>query len=130
MPLQGRKRKLRVDEDLKSELLKRTVQGPQPDDKNMYAQLRPGNSSSTVAKWRHRMCHQQLHANWAVFSDGTSLSVALDATRLGNPGEETLALVAWSRSSSLEKATWLPIQARRGFRQSAGRSGRMQAGRG
>ena len=116
VPLQGRKRKLRVDEDLESELLKRSVQGPQPDDKNMYAQLQPGNRSSTVAKWRHRMCHRQLHANWALLSECTSLSVALDATRLGNPGEETLALVAWS--SSLEKATWLPIQARRGCKHS------------
>ena len=53
-------------------------------------------------------------AGWMTFGKGGISSIALDATRFSNPGEETVAYAIWHANSGY--GHWLPVQAIRGVR--------------
>lgn len=68
----------------------------------------------TDGRLGHKWCHKELSryqtAAWLNAACATSVALAVDATRLGNPGEDTLALASWVQVPGKQFGAVLPPQ--------------------
>jgi len=104
-----RNKRQRVDEDYKKAVVADTIE--QGLAKTPRALLVTDGEAcpDNVGKWDEEHTLNTMSANWLSFSRVQHMSVAGDGSRLGNPAEETVVMVACSPASRI--ATWLPPQA-------------------
>ena len=110
--LMGKKRKLRIDEDLKrkwsfDDLLAKRVHSASQAAR--FAGFFGSSASGCTRAWEDQGLSQYMVASWKVFEHAGVVGISSDGKRLGNPAEETNTYTAWSADQNL--AVWLPPQA-------------------
>lgn len=102
----GHKKRLRLDEDFVAEVHKRVANG---DVATCSAVVRVSERlpTKTAENLVGRFLNTYMAAGWLTMKGG-DLGLALDASRVGNPAQETLVLCAWHPGSG--RAMALPVQ--------------------
>ena len=96
----------RLDEDVKSHMVATYGRAKQ----GWSTQAVVTAPTCTVSRWSAELLCGYMHAAYKHFSEHCeSISLVLDASRFGQPREETLAFAIWDCKGA--KATWLPVQA-------------------
>lgn len=106
---QGRKRKLRIDEDYKRYLVSEAVAAKRAHCGAQYAKTTGDVHPETARKWDEAHMANYIAAAWHTMGSSTLVSLACDASKVGNPAEETVMFLAWDMESN--KAVVLPPQA-------------------
>eukprot|EP00971_Amphidinium_carterae_P344025 6484142-Amphidinium_carterae.2 len=119
-PLHGSKRAIdhkdvevkrrRSDEDYRTHIVRETRQSLRAGSARAMVRAHEGvNKDNKVADWEDKDSLQYMLSGWMV-PTGTSFSLAVDASRLGKPAEETLVGIALAGSG---EGLWLPPQAKK-----------------
>lgn len=106
---QGRNRKLRIDEDYKRYLVSEAVAAKRAHCGAQYAKTTGDVHHETARKWDEAHMANYIAAAWHTMGSSTLVSLACDASKVGNPAEETVMFLAWDMESN--KAVVLPPQA-------------------
>jgi len=108
-PMQGPKRKLRVDEDLRHHYSQGSVRSKRVHSGAQLAKATADVAVETARRWDDQTLLQYRAAAWATFEEGNIVSIASDGSRIGDPAEETIVFIAWDAKS--DRAVFLPPQA-------------------
>jgi hypothetical protein len=107
--MRGPARRLRVDEDFKHACSVALVQGKRTHSGAQVARVTGMVASSSARQWECEHLRAYQAAGWKTFRSSTVVCLAEDATRLGQPPQETVVYIAWSGSA--DRAMYLPVQA-------------------
>ena len=102
-------RRQRIDEDYKRAVVEDTVSSGAARTPRALMKADGIAEPDDVAKWTELHTLQRQSAAWLTFRNVQHLGLCGDASRLGNPAEETLMMAAWSGDAS--RGCWLPPQA-------------------
>ena len=108
--LQGSKRKLRIDEDYKREVGQGLVGNKRVHSGAQFARATGDVAACTARQWDGNYMLQYRAACKATCELGEVLWLSSDASRIGQPAEETTVCLAWDHSSN--RGVILPPQAR------------------
>eukprot|EP00971_Amphidinium_carterae_P333549 6468332-Amphidinium_carterae.3 len=98
----------RADEDYKEAVVTKVVTQGRAASGRAYVRAVEGpDACSKVSLWEDQHSTRYLLSGWAM-PEHVSYSVAIDASRLGKPAEETLVAFAYARDCSA--GVWLPPQ--------------------
>lgn len=100
-------KRARKGEDMKASFLEKGAQVNQ--SVSLVAAVDGSVPPRTAAHWPEQLVCSHQSAGWLHFAQARSITICMDAKRLGNPGEDTEMLLATNNDS--RRATWLPPQA-------------------
>ena len=110
--VQGNLKRKRVDEDQKRYRMTTMVQKGMASSSSSAVRADPDNQHRSLAsQWCKQHVSRSLASMWSFFHDQVVRgvhSIASDATRLGNPAEDTVAFAYWSRQ--WDAGQWLSVQ--------------------
>jgi hypothetical protein len=106
----SRARKRPIDEDFKRAVSFRAVQEGRASSGPQYLKATAACSAKNGARWADQELLWHQAAGWLGASSVESVTVALDAKRLGNPAENVEVMGAWVSSDQGQFMSWLPPQ--------------------
>lgn len=100
----------RIDEDLKRVVATSCVQEGRVASGAAWARATKRVSASSTRSWEHTAMRTYMVAGSRLMKDGvTVLSLVEDASRIGDPAEDTMVYLAWSGKHNT--GLYLPVQA-------------------
>jgi hypothetical protein len=110
---QDRGRKRVIDEDFKRAVAVKVVEEGRAATGSQYLKAVGTFCARGGYNWNDQELLVHQAASWigAAPSSLESITVALDAKRVGNPSENVEVMAAWVKSTSAEFVSWLPPQA-------------------
>jgi hypothetical protein len=102
-------KKRRVDEDFKKAVLRDVMHdGRAPSSRVFLRAVEGPQGADRCKRWEETDALHYQSASWMSFGGAGSITVSIDATRLGKPGEDTE--VGFFYSAEARQGCWLPPQ--------------------
>lgn len=108
MHLAGAKRRRRMDEDYRQALLSQVVSKGLALNTAAYARAVQDVNAKTAASWDRRFLGWYQAAGFRAFTNSKGISLATDACRVGQPGQEMLLTAIFDGDRNV--GMWLPPQ--------------------
>ena len=99
------KRKRRVDEDLRNEIVK-NMRGRVRNTQAGIRAVQPDLDAEVAGRWDEKYLLQVQAAGWEVGAGAHIVHVSLDGKRVGQPKEETLVFASWVLPQDV--GSWMP----------------------
>lgn len=104
----------RVDADFRMAVVHQVVHSGQSRSSRIYLKNRALDADLSK-RWDEQFLCKYLSATWGAFAPASTISLALDGSRLGQPAEGTEVIAAFTPASG--HAAWIAPQAARGSHQ-------------